>query len=165
MPRDEFEARVAEAARAALALKNPPRLIEARYRASLVDTALVGTAQWTVVNPAAVPGILPLQPFNFALQQVQVDNRDAVLGDLEGKSLALLVEGPGRHTVSVSWSARGDPGPGGLRFELKVPSCVLTTLDLELPADRTATLLGENGLLSGPEPSSGAHQRTWRLLC
>jgi hypothetical protein len=164
MPREEFEARVAEAARAALATQSPPRLVEARYRVSLVDTALVGTAQWTVINPAVVPGILPLQPLNFALRQILVDNRDAVLGDLDGKSLALLVDRPGQHTVSAGWSARGDPSPGGLRFEVKVPSCVLTTLELELPADRTATLLGDNGLLSGPQPSSDPHQRTWRLL-
>lgn len=165
MPRDEFEARVAEAARAGEALKNPPRLVEARYRARLLDAGLVGTGQWTVINPNGVPGILPLQPFNLALRKVQANNRDAILGELDGRSLGLLVEGVGTHSVSVAWSARGEPGPGSLRFELKVPSCVLTSFDLELPADRTVTLPGENGLLVGPQPASEPDCRTWRLLC
>src|SRR5262249_55942343 len=116
-------------------------------------------------NPVAAAGILPLQPFNLALRQVRLNNADAVLGDLDGKSLGLLLEGSGTHTLSMSWSARGDPGPGGLRFELRLPSCVLTTFDLELPAARPAPLIRDNSLLSGPHPASAADRRTWRLYC
>src|SRR5438270_2532251 len=46
LPRDEFEARVAQAARAGEALRNPPRLLEARYRAVFSDAGLTGTGQW-----------------------------------------------------------------------------------------------------------------------
>src|SRR6266852_2885318 len=42
MTREEFETRVAEAARAGEALKNPPNLVETRYHASLIDCVLVG---------------------------------------------------------------------------------------------------------------------------
>jgi len=52
-----------------------------------------------------------------------------------------------------------------LRFELKVPSCVLTSFDLELPADRTATVVGNSCLLSGPQPGSTPDRRIWHLLC
>ncbi|HLJ98123.1 MAG TPA: hypothetical protein VKU02_33495 [Gemmataceae bacterium] len=163
--RDDFEAHVAAAARAGEAIQHPPQLVEARYRANLIDTALVGMGQWTIVHSGAVAGILPLQPLNLALRQVRLDRTDAIVGDLDGKSLGLLVEQCGMHQVSVTWSARGDPGPAGLRFELKVPSCVLTSFELELPADRTATVVGDTCLLSGPHPASSPDQRTWRLLC
>src|SRR5947207_9883822 len=62
MPREEFEARVQRAMQAGEALKNPPRLAEARYRATLVDTALMGTGQWTILHTASVAGILPIAP-------------------------------------------------------------------------------------------------------
>src|SRR5262245_50432364 len=50
LPRAEFEDRVRRAAEAVDAVKNPPRLVEARYMARLEDTALVGTAEWKIVN-------------------------------------------------------------------------------------------------------------------
>jgi hypothetical protein len=163
MTRDEFEARVAEAARAREAVRNPPRLVEARYHARLIDTALIGTAEWTVLQPSAAAGILPLQPFDLAVRQAQFDNGEAILGDLEGKALALAVERCGKHRLSLAWSARGERVPGGLHFQLRVPSCVLTSFDLECPADRVVNLVGENGLLSGPQPAPSPDQRIWRL--
>src|SRR5207245_1216995 len=99
MPREEFEARVAEAARAGAAIKNPPHLVEARYHASLVDSALVGTGQWTIANPGSAAAILHLGQLNLALRQVRSDKQetspaDVILGDLDGKSLGLLVKRP-----------------------------------------------------------------------
>jgi hypothetical protein len=165
MSRTDFEARVAEAAQAGAAVKNPPRLVEAHYHARLVDAALRGTGEWTVVNPNATAGILLLQAFDLALRQARLDKSDAILGDVEGKSLGLVVERCGKHVLSFAWSARGEMVPGGLRFQLRVPSCVLTSFDLECPADRTITLVGDNGLLSGPLPASAPDQRIWRLQC
>src|SRR6266436_3833499 len=52
MTHDDFETQVRRASLAGEALKRPPRLVEARYRARLVDTALVGSGQWKVMNPA-----------------------------------------------------------------------------------------------------------------
>jgi hypothetical protein len=183
MTRADFEAQVTAAARATEALKNPPRLVEAHYRARLVDTALVGTAQCVIANPSSAAGILPLQPFNLALRQARINNRQAILGDLLDGKFGLWVEGAspkkgsdplrrkgqtpfsGSRTLCLSWSARGDLRPGGLQFELKLPSCVLSTIELELPADRTAMLIGDNGLLFGPQPASRADRRLWRLFC
>ncbi len=51
MPRQEFEDRVRRAAETLEGVKNPPRLVEARYVAKLVGTALVGSAEWKIVNP------------------------------------------------------------------------------------------------------------------
>src|SRR5436309_9940179 len=46
LPRDEFEAKVRAAAAATSG--PPPRLVEARYRATLSDAGLTGTAEWKV---------------------------------------------------------------------------------------------------------------------
>src|SRR5689334_17631331 len=48
LSRREFDERMKQARVARSALKNPPRLIEARYRATLVDDALLGTGQWRI---------------------------------------------------------------------------------------------------------------------
>src|SRR5205823_4138780 len=57
LPRDEFEAKLRLARQAADALKKPPRLALARYRARLAGNALVGRGDWTVVNPSSRPAV------------------------------------------------------------------------------------------------------------
>jgi hypothetical protein len=163
MPRDEFEALVQRAASADQARRNPPRLLQARYRATLKEAALEGTADWTVLNPADSAAVLPLQPFNLALLRTQIDGADAILGDLEGKGLGLWVERPGKHSVSLKWTARGDPTPGALRFEIKVPSCVLTSLELDLPGDHTVTVSRDARLLPERLPGVAPGRQLWRL--
>jgi hypothetical protein len=154
MPRADFEAQVRRAARAAAILKRAPRLLEATYTARLDESALVGTANWMLVNPAPAGGILSLQPFNLALRQTQLDGAPALLGDVDGTNLGLFVDQPGRHRATLQWSARGEPGPGGQRFKLEVPPCALTSFLLDLPADRRILLPpGDSCLLSGPFPA------------
>src|SRR5262249_22734469 len=107
LSQEEFEARLARAGRAVDAGRNPPRLVEARYRAALREGSLAGTGQWAVQHTAALPGVLPVQPFSLALRQIRMNNADAILGDLDGRGPGLLVEQPGRHTVNFDWTARG----------------------------------------------------------
>src|SRR5713101_3862120 len=72
MPRPQFEAKVQQAARAGLAVKNPPRLIKAEYRAVLDGNSLTnGRGEWTVRNPLDEAGILPLGDLNLALSKVK----------------------------------------------------------------------------------------------
>ncbi|HEV3445333.1 MAG TPA: hypothetical protein VG099_11870, partial [Gemmataceae bacterium] len=167
LSRAEFEARVNQARAVTAALKTPPRLLQARYHAVLADSALAGTAELQIVNPAAMAGVLPIQPFNLALRDARLDKAAAVLGDLDGKAFSLLVEQPGKHVLKLDWTARGESGPTGLRFRLEVPSCALTSFELELPADLelVAALDRVACLLSGPEPVPGQQRRLWRLDC
>src|SRR6266508_3931801 len=112
MPREEFEALVQRAAQAAEDGARQPRLVETCYRrARLVDNALIGPGEWKVLHPGDGPGVLPLPSLNLALRQVRVGTRDAVLGDLDGKALGLLLEAGGEHSVALEWSARGEPKP------------------------------------------------------
>src|SRR5262249_20928311 len=66
MPRTEFEELVQRAAAGAEAGRKQPQLVEARYRAHLVDNALVGSGQWKVLHPGAGKGVLPLPSLNLA---------------------------------------------------------------------------------------------------
>src|SRR6516162_7907700 len=164
LSREDFEGRVRRAAEAGEAVKRPPRLVEARYQAALEDTALVGTAQWTVINPARAAGILPVQPLNLALRRFKVEKTDALLGELDGKNLALLVPKPGRRRVTLDWSARGDLESGDLRFKLDVPLCALSSFELALPADRIVEVSRRDKcLLSGPRTAAAREHRLWRL--
>lgn len=72
LSRKEFDERMKQAGAARAAAKNPPRLVEARYRATLVDDALLGTGQWRIAHAAAGAGILPLPSFNLALQKARL---------------------------------------------------------------------------------------------
>lgn len=163
MPRSDFEAKWDRAVKATTALQHPPRLIEARYSAVLSDVALVrGTGQWRILNPAGGQGILAVQPLNLALQNARLQQPgDAILGDLDGKSLGLLVDS-GEQTAFFDWSLRGIPSPDGIRFDVRVPACAVSSLELRLPADR-AIAARDSFLLSGPHPAETPDLRLWRL--
>ncbi len=165
MPRGDFEDLVRKAAKAQ-APKNGPRLIEARYRATLVDNGggLSGTGQWKVLHPGSGPALLPLQPLNLALQKPRFENRDALVADFDGKTPALLVDDGGEHSVAIEWSARADPRPEGLYFALELPAAPVASLELDLPADREASVAG-GAVLSGPYPSEAADRRLWKIAC
>lgn len=163
LPRAEFEERVRRAARGQAAGRRVPRLVEASYRAALVDTALVGSGQWKVQHPGEGAAVLPLQPLGLALRQPRVEDREALVADFDGRSPGLVVEGAGLRAVSFDWSARGDAGPDGLRFDLKVPECAVASLELDLPADRGLEELSGTCLVAGPYPAGAADRRRWRV--
>jgi hypothetical protein len=160
---DDFDNLIRRSRVAAAALKEPPRLIEARYRATLIDTALVGTGQWTVHNPGPGGRILALDPLNLAARQPRFENRDALLADLEGAKPGLLLDERGRHSVALDWTARGDSGPDGLRFDLKTPACAIASLEVNLPRDRALSVSPDGCLMSGPHTAEAADRRLWRV--
>jgi hypothetical protein len=179
--REDFEALVKSARAAGAARKVPPRLIEVQYSADLVETALVGRGYWKVINPAPSPGTLSLQPLNLALANVKLQAEgggaaNAVLGRLDGKGSGLLVDKSGEQTVLFDWTARGEPGPDGLHFQLDMPPCAVTVLELTLPPDHIITKLEARRLIPFLEtrpgscllvaPADGeAGNRVWRIHC
>src|SRR5260370_5217335 len=165
MPRPEFEAKVQQAARAGLTVKNPPRLIKAEYRAVLDGNSLTnGRGEWTVRNPSDEVDILPLGDLNLALSKVKTkEDTEAVIGDLDGKALGLLVEKTGTQPIFFDWTLRGISGNGSLQFDLKLPSCAVNFLELTVPPDHLAALSTTSAILSGPHESEVPQQRKWRL--
>lgn len=164
LSREDFEQIVARAAQVSESQRNPSRLIETHYRASLLDNALIGTGEWKIVNPMTNANLLPLPSMNLALRQVRwSDNNNVIIGDLDGKGLSLLMEQPGDRSISLEWSARGTTSPGGIHFDLRVPVCGVASLELDLPEDRVLSVPRESGLLSGPYPASRPERRLWRL--
>jgi hypothetical protein len=173
MPRKEFEELLKQAARGK---KQQPtaRLVEARYRATLNETALTGTAQWKVLYQGPGAGLLRLQgeagAFNLAVKQPRYENRDALLGEFPdpasptGRSLALLVDRPGENTLLFEWSARAEVRPEGLQVDLKVPPSPAALLEVTLPADRALTAL-DGTLISGPHPADNPGSSLWKAAC
>ncbi|MFO0879014.1 MAG: hypothetical protein U0840_16850 [Gemmataceae bacterium] len=174
MARRDFEALVRKAAAVQGSAQAPPQLVEARYRASFGDSqALVGTAQWKVLHRGKGSALLRLTSegngCNLAVRQPRFDNRDALLAffpeaDGKGRSLALLVDRPGDHTVTFEWSARSEARPEGLFVDLRLPECPAASLELELPAD-VHLALPEGTLASGPSPAQAPDRRLWRVAC
>ena len=165
IPRQEFEAHVRRAAGAEESAQKPVRLEAATYRADLMDSTMSGTASWTIRNPTQSAGILTVEPFNLAIRDTKLDNSEAVLAELKGHSLGLFVEQPGTHQLTMNWTARGEVGPEGLRFDFRVPACALTTFEFDLPANCKPTASRDTSLLSGPFPSQQRDRRLWRLAC
>jgi hypothetical protein len=169
LPRQEFEEKVRRALLPLESAKNPPRLVEARYRATLMSESLVGTAEWKMINPGSVAGVLPLQPFNLALVKArlrkgELDAAEAVLGELGDKRLGLLLEQSGEQVANLNWSARGELGPSGLHFDLQVPACPVASLELDLPIDMIVMPSGrDTHLLTGPLVTANESRSLWRL--
>ena len=115
------------------------------------------------MQTAAAPGLLPLTPLNLALREPRFENGDALIADFDGHDPSLLVETPGEHSASAGWSARAEARPEGLQFDLRFPACPAAVLELDLPADRTASVDG--GGLSGPRPSGTPNVNRWTIAC
>jgi hypothetical protein len=168
LPLAEFDELVARATDAATVHRDPPRLVESRFRAVLDGEAFVGAAEWKIIHRQLTPGFLSVDPFNLAVRRAAWDDGSpALFGDLDPRpqtpGLELLIGRPGIQTLKIDWSARGVPEPGGLRFDLQVPACPVAVLELDLPADREPAASRDDGLLTGPLPGSSADRRLWRL--
>ncbi len=162
LPREEFEAKVRVAA--ARAAAPPPRLAEARYKATLADGRLTGTAEWRVAGS----GLLPLDPLGPAVSNPRwADGSPAAVvraeppGKLAG--VYLIADRPGDDVVSLHWSARGTEEPGAERFDLAFPPAPVAALDLDLPADRVPAVGSPDQLVTGPLPASSAGRQLWRV--
>jgi hypothetical protein len=162
LPRDDFEDLVRHAARAGEAARKVPRLVVAHYRARLVENDLAGSAEWDVINPAGGPAVLPLPSLNLALRQPRFENRPALLGELDGKNLGLLLDG-GEQALSLDWSAHGERRPEGLAFALEVPPAPVATLEVQVPADSVVAVASDGCLLSGPAPAETPDLRLWTV--
>lgn len=164
MPLEEFEDLVRRAARNSAALKTEPRIVEAKYRARLEGSDLVGTAAWKVSNPGPAARMLRLDPFNVALQRpARFENRDAFAGDFDGKRPALLLDHPGLRSVSLEWSTHGAANPEGVSFDLNLPAATVATLDLYLPLDHAVVRSPDGYTVTGPLPSETAERQLWHI--
>ena len=170
MPLAEFDKRVRDAVANAGASKSSPRLIQARYRATLYKTsALVGTGEWKTVNPTRGQALLPLSPINLALKQARFDEageakRPALLADFDGRNPSLLLERSGEASIALDWSARADGRPDGLYFTLEFPPAPIAVLELELPSNYIVNT-GAGAALSGPRPTADVNLRLWTINC
>jgi hypothetical protein len=162
----EFERYWQAASRAVQAQSTPPRLLEARYRASLTDEhSLIGSAEWKIHNPNPGPALLPVAGLNLALRSCRFENREAYIADFLGNnSLGLLVDQPGDLALALEWSARVEKRPEGLQIELQWPECAVAQLELTLPAGRVP-VVPEGVLLAGPRPAEAADLRIWTIAC
>jgi hypothetical protein len=164
LPLAEFDALVGRAGKAG-ARKVPPRLLEARYHATLKEESLIGEGQWKLQHAGSGPALLNLEPFNLALRQARFENGDALIAAFDGKVPSLLVETPGERTVSLDWSARGESRPEGLQFHLEMPSCPVAVLELDVPVGRVVTVLDDDALLSGPHEAEMPNFHRWKIVC
>jgi hypothetical protein len=169
MPRAEFDALIHRASAAIRAGQSSPALVETRYQATLTGDALFGTANWRILAAGSTPALLAVEPLQLAVRNARwTDDRAAVLGDLDPRQKApgaeLLVERPGEQTLALQWSARGVPEPGGVRFDLRLPSCAVATLDLELPPGFEPMCQRDGCLVTGPTPAAAPDRRAWQIL-
>jgi hypothetical protein len=141
-----------------------PQLIEARYfRAELVGDALVGKGEWKVVHPGSGPVVLPLSSLGLAVRQPRFATHDALLADFGRLGTGLLVEEPGEQTVAFDWSARQNPTAEGVQFQLDLPACPISSLELDLPPVWVVTAGGLP--VMGPLAAEKPDLKRWRVTC
>src|SRR5262249_38793802 len=178
LPLTEFEDRVRRGRQALRTAPAMPRLIEATYKASLVEAAgkrgarshaepyLTGRGQWIVHHTGPVPGVLPLRPLSLALTKTRCEDREALVGNFAGNGPGLLLDKTGRQEVRFEWTARGDEVPDGIHFDWRVPAAPLALLELELPAGRTVSVVAEEScLVRDAGPAEAPDRRRWTVYC
>ena len=93
--------------------RTAPRLMRTTYTAKLIGNSLVGTGKWSIHHSAVEPAALPLPFLSLALSNARniTENRPAILGNVDGENLGLLVLKPGLQTIAFDWSASRRPEP------------------------------------------------------
>jgi hypothetical protein len=165
LPRAEFESRARAAGRAVAAARHAARVVDATYSAELEGGELTGTAELGVLNAHAVTGFAPLDPLRLAVRGAKwADGGEAVLAVPQGAlAPAVWVDRPGRRVLQLGWSLAGASEPGERRFDLRVPPCPASVLELSIPAGEVPAAPADV-LLTGPFPDPGKPaRRLWRL--
>jgi hypothetical protein len=164
LPLVEFEDLLKKARLSTPKQKQSPIMVRSAYSAELIDNGLVGSGEWSIHNPTQGPALLPLPTLNFAMSQVRHihDQSQAILGDMDGKNLGLLLLRPGSQSISFHWSARGVLSPEGLHFDLRLPACPVASLKLELARDLVVSVRRSAALVSDVKSEEGG-KRTWLL--
>ncbi|AMV23089.1 hypothetical protein VT84_01665 [Gemmata sp. SH-PL17] len=168
MSRPEFEARVRAAGRASAQVKHGPRILDANFTAELEGGDLTGTAEFGVLNASGAGALLPLDPLKLAVNGAKwAQGGEAVMAVLSTSPITsapfVWVSGEGRRVLQFRWSLAGTAEPGERRFELRVPACPTTALQLDLPANQVPTTSADV-LLTGPfEVPGKPARRAWNL--
>src|SRR5207248_10291918 len=84
---------------------------------------------------------------------------------LGGEQRRRLLAKTGRQEVRFEWPARGGEGPDGIHFDWRVPAAPLATLELELPAGRTVSVVPESCLVHDAGPAESPDRRLWTIYC
>ncbi|MFQ3591941.1 MAG: hypothetical protein SNJ82_01995, partial [Gemmataceae bacterium] len=166
LPRADFEKKWQQAVQQSRQQATPPRLLEARYRATLVDEqSVVGTATWKLSHAHPGPALFPLGNTSLAIRSCRYENRPAALADFAGNgSLSLLVDEMGENSLILEWSARVDARPEGLQLDLQWPESPVAVLELNLPQGRIP-VTPDGLLVAGPRPAEAADRRLWTIAC
>lgn len=165
LPRAEFESRVRAAGRVVAATKQTARVVDAMYFAELDGAELTGTAEIGILNGRGVTGFTPLDPLRLAVRSAKwADGSEAILAVPPGANApAVWMDRDGRRVLQLGWSLAGTTEPGERRFELRVPHCATSALELLLPAKQIPTA-SSDVLLTGPFTAPGKPAlRLWRL--
>ena len=126
---------------------SPLHISKAVYRAELMPgNVLRGTAEWSVELPGAQAWLLPLAPSGFVIQSAawqRAPTQQAAVG-LWGSSedaleLAVLVEQSDVLVMKWQLAARKSDSAVAV-YDLRKPTVIPQTLELDLPANHRATL-------------------------
>ncbi len=146
------------------AIDEPPGIRHATYSATLEgDTLREGRGEWRV-HAGKGPTVLPLGQLNLALANVKwQQGGDAILGEFDGKSAGLLVEGPEQTNVFFDWSAQGKSKGQEISFEFKLPECPRTSIELKIPQGMTPIFSRPWGVVEGPTPTERGDLQRWKI--
>ncbi len=170
---EEFERRLAIVNGQSAPGSEPSKaqLTEAQYTAELDGEHLIGRAAWKFEQKQNQPAVVFLQGCQLAIADPgwiaapeesngSANARTAIVGNDQLGRLAAVVDRAG--TIACRWSARAATvQQDDAEFELMLPTCPRSTLEIELPADRVLSVdSGIVSLLSGAKDST---LQTWRV--
>ena len=145
--RADFEARVRKAAHRLSRVNNEPKLVRASYSASFVEGSLVsGEGVWEISASNPDRTIIRVNKLNLAVTGLKGDTGKVFLFNIGDEDCGLALAKAVHQTVTFQWTLRGKATATETSFDLHLPECVSTTLDLRLPAGYVLTTQ-QTGLL------------------
>lgn len=161
-PRQKFLSMVAQVN----ARDRGPRRVSlqsAHYEATLVnDTLRGGVMTASVKQRGGQSAMLDLGRFSFALEELKWQGRTAVWGSAADGRTWVFADGT-KDELLGEWSCRGRTIPGGIDFNLQLPTATTSFLDLRIPRELSVRAPAADVSLLSDSPTEAT--RLWRIHC
>lgn len=146
--------------------KQHPRaawLNSAHYEATLVDGTLrSGLMTASVHRFAGPPSLMELGPFSFAFEELKWQDRSATWGSSGDGRVWVLTDDRSKELLG-EWTCLGRSFPGGIDFDLQLPTATTSFLDLRIPREYVVYSPGADvTVLSDVATESTV---LWRIQC
>ncbi|MBL8823431.1 MAG: DUF308 domain-containing protein [Planctomycetia bacterium] len=160
----EFQQILTKAEQINNAEKFPPWLIKAHYEVSIKDQILQGKSQLYFNNPHPIKAWTNLSPWSPSILPYKKESGLTLRTSDTGQNVRALIEVGRNQLLEMDFNSLGEERADGTYFQVQLPTCTMTTMQVRLPAGYRLDWPGNAQYVTGPFQNQGSPIRRWNLI-